>query len=76
MINETQYIKTDTEGFVKDPSSGAILSVDNAKLEAYKRQKQFINNTTRTNERIEKVEKDLSDIKNMLQALLRENNKC
>ena len=71
-----KYIQTDREGLVKDSISGAVLNVDNAKLEAYKRQKQFINNTNRTNDRIEKVERDLSDIKDMLQTLLRENNKC
>ena len=76
MLNSNNYIKTDAEGFVKDPSSGAILSVDNNKLTAYKKQKQFINNSIKNNERIERVERDLSDIKQMLQLLLRENNKC
>ena len=41
----TKYIKTDVEGLVKDPSSGAILNIDNEKLKAYKKQKQhFLNN--------------------------------
>lgn len=70
------YLRTDAEGFVKDPSSGAILSVDNAKLEAYRKQKEFINNSVKNNDRIERVENDLVQIKEMLQALLRENNKC
>ena len=76
MLNSNNYIKTDAEGYVKDASSGAILSVDNTKLNAYKKQKQFINNSIKNNERIERVERDLSDIKQMLQLLLRENNKC
>ena len=75
-MSDNNYLKTNLEGFVKDTNTGAILNVDNSKLEAYKRQKQFINNTNRTNDRIEKVERDLSDIKDMLQTLLRENNKC
>ena len=35
-----KYIQTDREGLVKDCISGAILNVDNAKLDAYKKQKQ------------------------------------
>jgi len=75
MSSNKDYIRTNVEGFVKDPSTGAILNVDNAQLDAYRKQKMIINNSVRNNERIEKVENDLSEIKQMLQALLRENNK-
>ena len=46
--------KTDFEGLVKDPSSGAVLNVDNAKLEAYKKQKNAMSMTVNNNERIMK----------------------
>lgn len=68
-------VKTNVEGLVKDTESGAILSVDNAKLEAYRKQKKFIEERNRDSDRLNRVEQDLTDIKNMLQSLLRENNK-
>lgn len=69
------YIKTDVDGLVKDTETGAILNVDNAKLAAYKKQKAFAADRVKDNERLNRVEKDLGEIKDMLQALLRENNK-
>ena len=66
-----KYIKTDVEGFVKDPSSGAVLNVDTEKLSAYKKQKQFYENNKKNSERIEKLENDIGDIKEMLQKLLK-----
>ena len=72
---EYKYIPTDREGLVKDPVSGAILNIDNAKLAAYKKQKAFMESTQKTTDRLNQVENDLSEIKNMLQTLLRENNR-
>jgi 5'-3' exonuclease len=69
MMNK--YIKTDVEGFVKDPVSGAVLNVDTEKLSAYKKQKQFYENNKKNSERIEKLENDIGDIKEMLQQLLK-----
>ena len=69
------FIKTDVEGLVKDPESGAVLNVDNAKLDAYRKQKRFMEERSRESYRIQKVEKDLSEIKNLLQELVRERNK-
>lgn len=68
-------IKTDVEGLVKDTESGAILNVNNDKLTAYRKQKMFMEERTKDSYRIQKVENDLSDIKQMLQELLRERNK-
>ena len=68
-------VKTDAEGFVKDTNSGAILSVDNAKLEAYRKQKAFMESKNRDSERLNRLENDLTAIKDMLQTLLRENNR-
>lgn len=67
--------KTDFDGLLKDTESGAVLNIDHAKLHAYKKQKQFFENKQKDSERLNKVEQDLSDIKTMLQTLLRENNK-
>lgn len=64
------YIKTDVEGLVKDSKTGAILNVDNARLDAYRKQKSFMENNMRNSDRINKVEKDLNEIKEMLSQLL------
>lgn len=66
------YIKTDVEGLVKDPSSGAVLSVDSAKLDAYRKQKAVFEERNRDKERINKIENDLNEIKQMLQSLVRD----
>ena len=66
-----KYIKTDVEGLVKDPVSGAILNVDNVKLDAYRKQKQNAAKASQAHERLDKVENDLNDIKHMLQQLLK-----
>jgi hypothetical protein len=68
---ENKYYKTDFEGIVKDPNSGAVLNVDNKKLSAYKKQKQIIIDGIKNAERIQKVEKDLEEIKIMLGQLLK-----
>jgi hypothetical protein len=67
----TKYIKTDVEGLVKDEISGAVLNVDNEKLSAYKKQKQAALKVTQTAERLDKVENDIGEIKQMLQQLLK-----
>lgn len=66
-----KYYKTDFEGLVKDSQSGAVLNVDNAKLEAYKKQKASLNLNMENSQRISKVEKDINDIKEMLSQLLK-----
>lgn len=65
-----KYIKTNIEGLVKEPSSQAILNVDNQRLEAYKRQRALLSRSVDATKRIESVEKDVSQIKEMLQLLL------
>jgi hypothetical protein len=66
-----KYYKTDVEGLVKDPQSGAVLNVDNAKLEAYRKQKATLSMNNENNERINKVERDLNEIKEMLSQLIK-----
>jgi len=66
-----KYVKTDIQGLMVDPNNGAILNVDNSALEAYRRQNQMLNDQKSTKERIEKLENDIGDIKDMLQQLLK-----
>ena len=66
-----KYIKTNVEGMVKDLTSGAILNVDNRGLDAYKRQKAVLESAKSTVGRIDKLENDIGEIKQMLQLLLK-----
>jgi hypothetical protein len=66
-----KYIKTDVDGLVKDPVSGAILNIDNTKLAAYKKQKRAFEIAQNTTQRLDKLEGDMSEIKQMLQLLLK-----
>ena len=56
-----KYFNTDVEGLVKDPNSGAVLNIDNSRLEAYKRQKAAMKLNLENNERINKVEKEKTE---------------
>ena len=66
-----KYLETDVPGLVKDPSSGAILNVDHAKLDAYRKQKLFFEEKKNDSARITKLENDIGSIKEMLQQLLK-----
>jgi uncharacterized protein Yka (UPF0111/DUF47 family) len=68
MMNK--YRRTNVEGLVEDPVSGAILNINNGALEAYKRQKAVLENSKESQKRIDKIEDDIDDIKQMLQQLL------
>jgi hypothetical protein len=70
VINSSSYIKTDVPGLVKDPRSGAILNVDAGKLAAYKKKKKCNSHVLLTADRLNKVEKDVGEIKELLKLLL------
>ncbi len=61
-----RLVKTDKEGWEKDLDSGAILNTDNTKLQAYKRRKAAAEQAAQASQRIDKLEKDVSVIKDML----------
>jgi hypothetical protein len=66
-----KYYKTEVEGLVRDMSTNAILNVDSNKLEAYRKQKNFMNSNKETQSKIEKIENELNEIKAMLQQLVK-----
>lgn len=68
---DNKYYKTDFEGLVKDVDSGAVLNVDNTKLESYKKQKAAMMMNVQNTQRIDRVEKDLNEIKQMLSELIK-----
>lgn len=65
-----KYIKTDVPGLVKDFTSGAVLNIDNAKLNAYRRQKKLYGNQAESEQRICNMETELSQIKQLLVSVL------
>jgi hypothetical protein len=68
-MSNNNYIPTNIQGLAFDPRSGAILNVDNAKLEEYKRTVKHHQEIQNSFERINKLEKDMSEIKNILQMI-------
>lgn len=63
-------IKTNKEGWAKDLDSGAILSVDNNQLNAYKKQKQIAQENLEARQKISDLQKEINDIKNLLVKIL------
>ncbi len=65
-------MKARIEGFevLKDLNSGAIISIDNVKLTAYKNQKLA---KKIGEERINKIENDIDEIKTLLRLLINKN---
>lgn len=57
-------------GFVKDTSTGSILNTDNVGLAAYKRQKKHAQSVNDLAARVDKIEKDVGDIKSLLHQIL------
>jgi hypothetical protein len=76
----TEVIKVkDSPELVRDISSRAILNTDRKGLQNYNLQREKIleqkREQQRTKDRLEKLESDIGDIKNILQELLvRSNN--
>ena len=59
-------IKTNKDGWAKDLDSGAIVSIDNAQLEAYRKQKMLAQSTVEANRKLLEMEKNIQDTKNDL----------
>lgn len=60
-----------TDGFMRD-SSGAIINVDNNKLNAYKLRREIEN---RKENEINNIKQEMGEIKSLLIQLLEKNNK-
>ena len=57
-----------------DKNPGAVLNKDNSGLAAYRRQREIMRNVGTHEERIQKIESSLDDIKNLLTKLLENGN--
>ena len=60
-------IKTEVEGILRDTNNGALLNRDNDALMAYKKQK---NRQVQMENKLNHLENELSDIKNLLLKLV------
>ena len=58
----------DSEDLVKDNNSGAILNINNDALRAYK---QSRTNNMRMHEKVNQMENDISEIKSLLNELVK-----
>jgi hypothetical protein len=59
-------LKTEIEGIFRDTRNNALLNKDNASLYAYKKIKQKNAELEETKKKVNNLEKDVSDIKNIL----------
>lgn len=64
-------IKTDIDGMVKDSHSKAVLNNDREALKAYKARKKRIKQQENLANRMRKLEDDVSEIKSLLQQLIK-----
>lgn len=62
--------KTDVAGYYKK-KEGIIVNKDNDALAAYKSQKARMNKINRMETKLEKLESDMSEIKDMLRGLIK-----
>lgn len=52
----------------------ALINIDNTALEAYKRQREIARKTRSQEDRIDKIEKSIDEIKSLLVKLLENGN--
>ena len=62
--------KTDIEGLYRDVESRAVLNVDNAALEAYKKRKRANEEFVHYKNKIEQIDNDINEIKNILKSIV------
>ena len=60
----------DRDDVVRDANSGAILNTDLARVNEYKKRKIEINKIKQLENKMNSIESDVQDIKNILQILL------
>ena len=65
--------KTDVKGFYK-VEEGIVINRDNEALQAYKKNKTKLREIDSMKKRMEGMEDDLSEIKNMLKKLINDNS--
>ena len=67
-------VKTETDGFMKDTSTGAFINTDNASYAKFVAERSKAKNSKELTTRISAVEDDLKEIKNLLLQVVNGRN--
>ena len=67
-------VKTDTDGYMKDTSTGAFINTDDASYARFMAQRANIKKNNDLCKRIDAVEDDLREIKNLLLQVVNGRN--
>ena len=67
-------VKTETDGFMKDTSTGAFINTDNASYEKFVAERSKAKNSKELTTRISAVENDIKEIKNLLLQVVNGRN--
>ena len=63
-------IKTEVEGLYRDTSTNAIVNRDTSALKAYKKRKESARRVDEIDNRCEKIERELTEIKSMMGEII------
>lgn len=67
-------VKTETDGFMKDTSTGAFINTDDSSYAKFVAQRSNAKNSKDLSNRISAVEDDLKEIKNLLLQVVNGRN--
>jgi hypothetical protein len=68
-------IKTNEDGYVRDPESGALINNSAASYRMYKQQRESQTTVATLTKEVDSLKNDISDIKSMLSVLIKQNSK-
>jgi len=63
---KNRYIETSSPGYVVDKSTKAVINIDNTGYQKILEQRKKTKEMSHLNNRVERLENDISDIKEML----------
>lgn len=67
-------VKTNLDDFYRDTQSNAIINTNVEKIRQYKQQRESLMKVQSLASDVETLKQDMSEIKSMLQLLVRDNN--
>ena len=67
-------VKTETDGFMKDTSTGAFINTDDSSYAKFVAERSKVKNSKDLSNRINAVEDDLKEIKNLLLQVVNGRN--
>jgi hypothetical protein len=67
---DNRFVKTDTENFIRDRRSAAVLNTDHDSFLAYKKERDKILRADQISEDVNTLKKEFSEIKELLIQLI------